>query len=132
VDPDTGILRNQLTGAQSVTFDSAGPLAVVEYGTSDATLPALRVYDTTTWASTLEVTSEQGQALNLQTLYLFGSKLYIENTDEQPVLDALTGEKLAANWKVRPAQAVRASRTREHTPWKQTTTEFTRDHGGNR
>ena len=111
VDPATGTLRNQLTGAQSVKFDSAGPLAVVEYSTSDATLPALRVYDTTTWASTLEVTNEQGKALNLQTLYLFGSKLYIENTDEQPVLDAMTGEKLAANWKVRPAQAVSADWT---------------------
>ncbi len=111
VDPASGALRTQLTGAQSVKFDSAGPLAVVEYGTSDATLPALRVYDTTTWASTLEVTSEQGEALNLQTLYLFGSKLYIENTDEQPVLDALTGEKLAADWKVRPAGAVSADWT---------------------
>lgn len=97
----------QLSGANSVIFDPVENLAAVTFDTwSDEKLPALRVYDTNSWESILEVTSDQGEALDLETFFLYGARLYIANTDEQPVLDAKTGEKLSSTWSMRPVTPV--------------------------
>lgn len=107
IDPLTGQPRSpQLRGATAIHFDPAAALAVVDFDRSEPTVPALRVYNTSTWAAGLEVTAEKYKALGLQEYYLYGAKLYMTNTDEQPVLDAVTGAKLSGSWTLRPLERV--------------------------
>ena len=106
IDPQSGDSTVQFADASAVRFDPGAPIVAVEYSGSEPSETALRIYDAESWQPLLDVSHERFNALRMQEYYLYGGKLYMTNTDEQPVLDAATGAKLSETWSVRPIKPV--------------------------
>ncbi|MGW4121735.1 hypothetical protein [Nocardia sp. NPDC004711] len=73
----------------------------------------------TTWPATLSVAmndiwannfgftvSDDAAGLHLSHVYIAGSYLYIENTDDSPVIDLTTMAKVSSKWRLRPLDTI--------------------------
>jgi hypothetical protein len=100
IDGKTGRATTPFNGATNIEPDPFGPLLLIQRGLSNET--SYDVVDRTDGSVKFSVGAEQVRGLAIQEIAIDNGRLYILNRSDSPVVDALTGEKLASGWSHRP------------------------------
>lgn len=104
LDPAKGSLVMDFPLASALLPDPVGPYIFARYGSSAPY--GVSIWDTRTGESVLDLEHSAVSRLDFSLTTVFDGFLYFRNTDEAPVIDLRTGEKVAADFAEVPVGAV--------------------------
>ncbi|MGW5112838.1 hypothetical protein [Nocardia sp. NPDC004123] len=105
-DAASASLVGPLSTTSPAGFQRSGNLLLVWGRGTDPAWNYLKVYDYSKKAFILQKSGDDAAGLHLSHVYIAGSYLYIENTDDSPVIDLTTMAKVSSKWRLRPLDTI--------------------------